>query len=379
MRQFKMDKSRVKFVAFVSLVVTLFLVVIWWIFHPGKDVRSGEIKKTHGLNTQLPAANVKGDSVRDKLSFYAVAVQDSAKRLEQMRMDPNRRESVLSSPANADEHLRDENYYRNDELEAKIRAIQRQLPEQEQKPKTEKGLQATMHQPAVASPAPDPELDAINATLDKIKAIQQPSPANTLSNSETQSAYTVKAGEEKEATYFGKRDANKRQQNFLNDGASVGEHIPALTAVIAQNQELQNGGTVKLELGTAIVINRMSIPAGTAVFGIVSIEGERLRVTITSIRYQNMILPVSLSVYDMDGLEGIYVPGSIERDVAKASADNVIQLSEIPGFDLSLKTRIAAAGIGAAKTMLSKKVKQVRISVIAGYQVLLRDNKQDGR
>ena len=42
-------------------------------------------------------------------------------------------------------------------------------------------------------------------------------------------------------------------------------------------------------------------------------------------------------------------------------------------MDPSLKAQAAAAGISAAKTLLSRKVKQVKVMVKAGYKVLLKD------
>ena len=75
----------------------------------------------------------------------------------------------------------------------------------------------------------------------------------------------------------------------------------------------------------------------------------------------------------MDGLAGIYIPGAISRDVAKQSADNSLQLMELTTLDPSLKAQAAAAGINTVKSMLSKKVKQVKVMVKAGYRVLLRD------
>ena len=120
------------------------------------------------------------------------------------------------------------------------------------------------------------------------------------------------------------------------------------------------------------------VPAGTPVFGVGTMEGERLKIHIPSIRFQDDLLPVSLDVYDMDGLVGIYVPGSINREVSKASAENALQSTGgVSGFDMSLKTQAAAAGIGAAKSLLSKKVKQIRVTITAGYKVLLRDSKNN--
>jgi hypothetical protein len=45
-------------------------------------------------------------------------------------------------------------------------------------------------------------------------------------------------------------------------------------------------------------------------------------------------------------------------------------------MDPSLGAQAASAGIQAAKTLISKKVKLVKVTVKAGYQVLLRDNNQ---
>ncbi len=75
----------------------------------------------------------------------------------------------------------------------------------------------------------------------------------------------------------------------------------------------------------------------------------------------------------MDGLPGIYIPGAITRDVAKQSADNGLQLMELTSIDPSVKAQVAAAGISTVKTMLSRKVKQVKVMVKAGYKVLLKD------
>ena len=122
-----------------------------------------------------------------------------------------------------------------------------------------------------------------------------------------------------------------------------------------------------------LYINGSLIPKGNFVFGIASLNGERLEVEINSIRYNQSLYPVKLEVYDIDGLPGIYIPGAITRDVAKQSVDNTLQLMELSTMDPSLKAQATAAGIGAAKTLLSKKVKQVKVMVKAGYKVLLRD------
>ena len=79
----------------------------------------------------------------------------------------------------------------------------------------------------------------------------------------------------------------------------------------------------------------------------------------------------------MDGLDGIYIPGAITRDVAKQSADRAVQGIGFTALEPSLKVQAASAGIEAAKTLFSRKAKLIKVMVKAGYQVLLRDEKQN--
>lgn len=137
-----------------------------------------------------------------------------------------------------------------------------------------------------------------------------------------------------------------------------------------------NGSTVKLRLGNPIFINGILIPKDHFLFGVTSLKGERLTIKINSLRYTNSIFPVDLSVYDMDGLEGIYMPGAINRDVAKSSADRSIQTLGVTSLDDSWGAQAAGMGIETAKNLLSKKVKLVKVVVKAGYKVLIYDEKQ---
>ena len=120
----------------------------------------------------------------------------------------------------------------------------------------------------------------------------------------------------------------------------------------------------------------MEIAKDEFVFGTASLSNERLKITINSIRCQNTILPVSLSVYDVDGIAGIYIPGSINRDVSKESADEAISTLGLTPVDESVGAQAAVAGIQAAKTLASRKIRLIRVTIKSGYQVLLKDNNQ---
>jgi hypothetical protein len=79
-----------------------------------------------------------------------------------------------------------------------------------------------------------------------------------------------------------------------------------------------------------------------------------------------------MEAYDLDGQPGIYVPGSIDRDVSKASADEALGTLGVTSLDPSLGAQAAGAGIQAVKTLLTRKVRQVRVVVREGYQLLLK-------
>jgi conjugative transposon TraM protein len=132
---------------------------------------------------------------------------------------------------------------------------------------------------------------------------------------------------------------------------------------------------IKLRLANDIYVAGNLITRESFAYGICSLNGERLNVTINSIRSGASIFPIKLEVYDMDGLQGIYIPGAITRDVAKQSADNSLQLMEMTSLDPSLKAQATATGINAVKNLLSKKAKLVKVIVKAGYKVLLKEKQ----
>ncbi|MEC5143222.1 conjugative transposon protein TraM [Chitinophaga sp. 212800010-3] len=149
----------------------------------------------------------------------------------------------------------------------------------------------------------------------------------------------------------------------------------AVEAEVAETQTLVSGATLKLRLIRDVYIAGRLVPKDTYVNGAVSINGERLQVEINSIRLSNSILPVAVSAYDMDGMVGIYIPGAIARDVSKNSADQAIQSLGMMSMDPSLGAQAASAGIETAKTLLSRKVKLIKVTVKAGYQVLLKNRQ----
>jgi len=158
--------------------------------------------------------------------------------------------------------------------------------------------------------------------------------------------------------------------------ASTDERANAIQAVIHDTQTVVAGSTLKLRLLSDVYINGQRVEKDQFVFGTCAISGERLTISISSIRHEHSLLPVSLSAFDLDGMEGIYIPGAITREAAKQASSQSIQDLQLYSTDNSLGAQAATAGIEAAKGLFSRKAKLIKVTVKAGYQVLLKDKKQ---
>jgi conjugative transposon TraM protein len=130
-----------------------------------------------------------------------------------------------------------------------------------------------------------------------------------------------------------------------------------------------------MKLTRDIYVNGVLIPKNQFIHGICVLSGERLKVDISTIRNGSAIYPVSLSVFDLDGLEGIHVPGAIARDVAKQSSNQALQDVQLNSLDPSIEVQAASAGIETVKSLVSKKTKLIKVSVKAGYKILLMDSQ----
>lgn len=242
----------------------------------------------------------------------------------------------------------------------------------------------------------DPEMTKLDGMLDKILDIQYPTRVQDKMKKQSaehkQQVYPVSLFNEDEvpvsslqpsilAGPLSSSDSLITRRQPLNrfysidDEVASGEEDNAVAAEIPEYQTLVSGSTLKMRITNDVFIAGRLVPKNSSIYGTASINGERLQVEINSIRIDNSILPVSLSVYDLDGMPGVYIPGAIARDVTKNSADQAIQGIPIMSMDPSLGVQAASAGIETAKSLLSKKVRMIKVNVKSGYQILLKNRQ----
>ena len=97
------------------------------------------------------------------------------------------------------------------------------------------------------------------------------------------------------------------------------EHEPNLIkAIIDEDVKAVDGSRVRLRLLDDVVINETMIKSGSYLYAIMSgFSSQRVKGTVSSVLVNDEIIKVSLSLYDTDGLEGLYVPSSSFRETAK--------------------------------------------------------------
>ncbi|MBY0477731.1 MAG: conjugative transposon protein TraM [Chitinophagaceae bacterium] len=409
-----------KMMLVLPLLVIPFLTMAFWALGGGQAKNEIAATKQEGLNLNLPDAKMKDDNLTDKLSFYDKADKDSARLEEWMRTDPYYKQNEDTSflPVNELEVLTQnsaskynqrlnsspyETTSNNPEqkLMQKLALLQKEINKQPEASVNENPAATNYKQDEEFSGevdrlenmlftmnktnSGDPEIEHLNGTLEKILDIQHPQrireklKEKSLQHKRVVYAVTTQPVLENVSLM----DTNKIKTNTANKfyglekDNSIAEEGLAIEAVVHSNQTLVNGAVIQLRLSTDIFINGVLIPKGNPINGTASLNNERLEVEISSIRYKNNLFPVKLELYDIDGLPGIYIPGSISRDVAKNSADNSLQLMEFTTLDPSLKAQAAAAGINTVKSLMSRKVKQVKVMVKEGYKVLLKDKNTE--
>ncbi|MDD2306981.1 MAG: conjugative transposon protein TraM [Prolixibacteraceae bacterium] len=119
-----------------------------------------------------------------------------------------------------------------------------------------------------------------------------------------------------------KLEAEKNKRFTLEKGGKSGfkpkdTAIPVIEAEVYETTTVLTGNRVKLRLLEEARLNGVKIPANTFLYGICEVSNERLQIEVLQIPVGEKFVPVEVTVCDLDGLPGLYVPDNASRKVAK--------------------------------------------------------------
>ncbi|MGI4734171.1 MAG: conjugative transposon protein TraM [Janthinobacterium lividum] len=158
----------------------------------------------------------------------------------------------------------------------------------------------------------------------------------------------------------------------VGEASNANSNVNAVPAVIHNDQVVEQGSTVKLRLLQDVQLEGHLIPRNSFLYGTCSMSGNRLSIQATSVQYQGNLLPVTLKAFDIDGNEGLNIPGSIDRDALKQGASQGVTGADMLTMSPSLGAQAAGIAIQTGKALTGRKIKTVKIHLKANYQLLLK-------
>lgn len=139
------------------------------------------------------------------------------------------------------------------------------------------------------------------------------------------------------------------------------------------------GARLRIRLLDDILIGNAMVRRGTYLYTLISgYEAQRVKLTISSVMINDRIFPIKLSIYDVDGMEGLYVPASAFREFSKELGGNTTG-----GMNLTMQQNSDALSqlyMSALQRMftstsqaVSKSIKKNKANIKYGTSVYLID------
>lgn len=180
-----------------------------------------------------------------------------------------------------------------------------------------------------------------------------------------------------ESGYFNTLSVNEKESSMIK--AIIDEEIKAV-----------DGSRVRLRLLDDIEIDDVLIKKGNYLYCTMSGFGsQRVKGKIESVMVDDELYKISLSLYDTDGLEGLYVPESAFRETTKDIGGQALQSNMNVNDGMNTSTSFTSwasnaiqQGYQRAAQALSKNIKKNKVRLKYGTQVFLvnskKQNKQGG-
>ena len=385
---------------------------LWFIFAPSDKDKAAE---QEGLNKDIPEATVrqltdnklKSYELGDKsaleserqaeigrLSDYfaeeptsldaqgqpsSTKIEGSLQRYEENKRllssfyttDPNAEEREALRAENEDlrEALRKKESEEDDEEEKQLRLMERSyqmaskyLPKGGELPAKAflRAEERTIVEPDAESTPEEPRMEVLAEPKHMVSSLAQPMADSTFMQE------------------YGSKERHLGFHSALAQPSSVQRNT--LPVVVDHTTTLREGNYVALRLLESAHIGELRIPRQSLLIAQAKLGGNRLQLLVKSIEIGGRIIPVKLSAYDLDGQEGIYIPGAEQiSDLKEVGANIGGSVGTSFTFASSAKDQIiseAARGVmQGASQLLQKKLRTLQVTLKGGYRLFLVSSK----
>ncbi|WP_317038847.1 conjugative transposon protein TraM [Chryseobacterium sp. Leaf405] len=150
-----------------------------------------------------------------------------------------------------------------------------------------------------------------------------------------------------------------------------------IKAVIDENNKGFLGSRIRFRLLEDIFVGNRKIDKGSILYGQISgFSMQRVNLNIVSVFTKGEIYPVNLSIYDVDGMKGLYVPQSVFRDMIREMGSNSVQGTQMDMGGKGFFTTIGSKLFTSTSKSIANLIKTNKAKLKYNSYVFLIDEKQ---
>lgn len=401
---FRQPKYVLPLVTYPFVMGTLYLICDLFTTEIGKPGNSS-LKTTEYLNSDLPAANVKKglgnkrsnmqDTYGNISDFTAVdgfgkeefeketydskysdeeakKVQEEALRLQQEAEAAKKAAELEKSKKEAERERRRNladkpagSVFDNDENLAKLSPEDRKRLDEL---RANRRGRVSSSDPGQADMSEVSQADARSQSSSASSTVKGRKRKDVQELDDDDRSRTVTKKTTEESVYFNTISSNQKESNLIK-------------AIIDENIKASDGSRVRLRLLDDVEVEGVSLKKGTYLYATMSgFSTQRARGKVESVLVDDELVKVSLTIYDLDGLEGLFIPESSFREtVQNVAGDAAGQTMNISNSGTgSMAQWVQQATQNAYQKVsqtISKAIKKKKVKLKYGTHVYLINGK----
>lgn len=375
---FKQPKYMLPLIIYLPLLGTAYFVFDMFDTELAEK-KDANMQTTEYLNPNLPQAQIKSDGIGGKyenmLNSYGKIEDHSA--VNNIEIEDNNEKEEFQSKY-SDEELR------KLDAEAAERTAEMERQKGMQKTDTDKTESEALAELNKALAQARLKAQQETGLTDTGQQADETNPANrNISGSVNINDKSRNAiSEEAEATEVVKKV--KVSSDYFNTLAENEKEPNLIKAIIDEDVKATDGTRIRLRLLDDVEIGELVVPKGSYLYATMSGFGsQRVKGNIKSMLIDDELVKINLSIYDTDGLEGLYVPSSSFRettkDVASSAASGNMEMNNGTNTGNSMTQWAAQAMTNAyqkTSNAIGKAIKKNKVKLKYGTFVYLINSKE---
>ena len=367
----KINLKQPKYV--LPLLALPFLCLFFYVFHSGGAKKQVVVKQTNGINTSVGdvSPEVKKQDLTDKLDAY---------RNQYKETDGNNSVTAIPTEQPADKSIAAN--------KAKLDSINQLMNRR------------FRSRPVTVNSQDQQMAEALNRLQSRQKTVpdnsSSPATKDPMALFRQQMAYMDSIRKASDPAYIAEKQ--KQDAKAKADAMKAADKTLVVTKATENSDDFNTvmpekdrefikvvidegltgyaGSRIRLRLLDDMQAGPWLIKKNTYLYALISgFNGQRVTLSVKSIVYQDKILPVKLEVYDLDGLEGLYVPESAFRDFTKDASTNVIQGIDMQNSSNSFVMSAAGQLFQSTSSAIAGMIRKNKAKIKYNSYLYLIDNQ----